>query len=121
MRSAISLFAIVALARAASANKRCTGPQDSEPWVIQDITVFAAQPGSGNSSICFHFCDPNTDLRLDTECERTVADSTTLSDPEYFRCDNDSVSFAYADNSLSIMRGFENDWYVPYLCRKGLG
>ncbi|EMC94339.1 hypothetical protein BAUCODRAFT_35525 [Baudoinia panamericana UAMH 10762] len=105
-----STSAAVTTTTAAVAQASCPG--ETMPWTISNLQIFQAAPNcSEQSYVCFHFCDQNTGIALDTDCTRNVAPGGALVDPNtYYDCDNDAVSFAYGGDTLEIARWFVNDW-----------
>ena len=110
---ALILTLITAAPTPISTNSSCKAKNFDKPWTLKDITVWEPTAGSVSKAgqITFHFCDPNTDLQLSTNCAGEVTDGACEGeDGGYVICENEDVAFKLSGGQMLVERSFVDDW-----------
>ena len=88
----------------------CTAPVVTQPWYLRDIIIFEPYDNCTLSpSICFHFCDINQGLEVETECRLIPGTDESLTGVSQ-TCDNNAVSFILDGDSISLAQTFTAPW-----------
>lgn len=104
-----------ATATASASPSNCPVLLENTPWLLTNLTAFDPSPGHNGSFISFHFCDTNPGLELETTCSRRLnrfSSKSPVDADTYYACDDETVRFVYAGESLTVKRAFRDDWYV---------